>query len=172
MATFSAPNSLQNHIRNATCFLRCFWKDLGSILVPFWGRFGPKWWPWGAYFSPLCPLLPQMTAQGSPRYSFGQYLATSGQCWFNFSLFWQLVDAVETCLGVFLFIVFELSFATPSRGGLTPGLQIRRGSSTHSRTPLGVSDPAFHHVLSFRFHCSLCVLSFVLYIRVIKKVMS
>ncbi len=51
-----------------------------------------------------------------------QFCTIFGYFWFNFSLFWQLVDAVETCLEVFLFIVFELSFATPSRGGLTPGL--------------------------------------------------
>ena len=53
---------------------------------------------------------------------FAQYFTTFCEFWFTFLLLWQLVDAFETCLGLFLFIVFELSFATPSRGGLTPGL--------------------------------------------------
>ncbi len=81
-----------------------FWLIFGSIrelLGAFGGQFGPKRWPWSTYFPPWCPLLPQMTAQGSSRYSFGPYLATFGQFWLLFRCFGNLSTHLKPVWGCF-----------------------------------------------------------------------
>ena len=116
---------------------------LGSLVAHFWlhlgapgAVLGPVWSKMVALVHIFPSLVPPFAPNDSPRLSkvqfwtifgyfwpiFAQYFVIFDIFWFTFLLLWQLVDAFETCLGLFLFIVFELSFATPSRGGLTPGL--------------------------------------------------
>ena len=104
---FAFKSDLKLTLKSSRIFGRSwdhFWFIFGSIwelLGPFWGQFGPKWWPWSTYFPPWCPLLPQMTAQGSPRYSFGQYLATFGQFWLHFCYFGHLSTHLKPVWGCF-----------------------------------------------------------------------
>ena len=151
--------------------------SIWELLRAFWDQFGPKWWPWYTYFPPWCPLLPQMTGQGSPRYSFGPYLATSGQFCTIFRYFWSILVhffvVLATCRRIWnlLGAVFVHCFRTIVRHPLP------RRSDPWSVNPPRESDPksdparrvrsSVSSLFSFRFHCSLCALSFVLYIWVV-----